>query len=75
MNKVYPSSGWDCVMGVYESREDAEKYCAEYDGVPHDKWESFGRAKVRGMCVIHDKRLHRNKQMIRDNKIDEVLKP
>jgi len=57
-------------MGVYEVREDAEKYCAEYDGVLHDKWD-----EGESMLVIHDERFHRNKQVIRDNKIDEVLKP
>ena len=74
MNKVYvvtnPELGWDCVMGVYEVREDAEKRCAEYDGVPYDKWD-----EGESMLVIHDERFHRNKQVIRDNKIDEVLKP
>jgi len=75
MNKVYvvtnPELGWDCVIGVYEVREDAEKYCAQYEGVvPYDKWR-----EDESVLVIHDEWFHRNKQVIRDNKIDEVLKP
>ena len=65
-----PELGWDCVMGVYESREDAEKRCADYENIPYDKWE-----EDESSCVIHDNLLHRSKQVIRDNKIDEVLKP
>jgi hypothetical protein len=63
-----PELGWDCVCGVFESREDDVEFCSIIESEFIDDWKEEDSA-----YVIHDQRFHRNKRMVRDQKIEQVL--
>lgn len=49
-----PELGWDCVCGVYENRDDAEKYCAERDKVDQETWKNNEKLIGDSMWIIHE---------------------
>lgn len=45
-------AGWDCVRGVYNTKQAAIKMCAEMEEVNPDEWDE-GESRY----IIHEKRL------------------
>lgn len=52
-----PELGWDCVIGAYQTIEDAIKCCLDRSGIDINLWEEYKDARF-DCAIIHEETLY-----------------